>query len=212
MNRAPLRHFATAQIKRLCQFHTVPRAFATEPTLPIRVPGGLDERVDLLLRAAHHELTRRDQTQFHSQRVFDVDFRVQVFRPGFLISNRLLGVERGNCQRGDNRRKRSLPEHSVALDHPHLAGNQLHFEPDRVPTVQNELVGLEVQLTILDAQTVPARFQHDLVGLGPFDRRPLDRRPLDRRPLPVDDNVDRRVVDFDPHRSLFGLQKQNDAS
>ena len=89
----------------------------------------------------------------------------------------------------------------VALNHLQAAGQQLHLQRDRVPTTQDELVGLEVQRPVLDPQAVRTRFQLDLLRLG----------SLDRRPCPVDEHCDRRVVDFDPHRSLFGLPEQHHA-
>ena len=95
-----------------------------------------------------------------------------------------------------------MPKRRIALHYLHSAGQQFHLQCDRVSTVQNELVGLEVQGAVLDPEAVLTGFQLDLLGLG----------SLDARPRPIDEHFHCRVVDFDPQRSLFWAgQGEDDA-
>ena len=79
-----LRDFIDAQIDRLCQDHHVTWGDT------------LESRCNLLRRAPHQELARRDEAELHADAVGVLDRHAEVLGPRCLMVLGLLGIERRN--------------------------------------------------------------------------------------------------------------------
>jgi len=125
-----LRDLAATEVKRPANSHSMPWCFGrkvSQRRLVMRVEGVglclLRCLGDLLRGRSHVKLAGRDEHELHADGVCVFHRYAEMFRPGYLMSAGLLGVERSDSAR------RWLAIRFKTFDHPEITFVALRIEP-----------------------------------------------------------------------------------